>query len=133
MADGTDLKTNGSSKGTYTPDGFAAGSTLRPKGSPGDAKELIETNDKDRNVLMKYDLENPGEATKAGMAIYWCRDHIGENSDEEDLVKDILALRCSVKAKRIQVLLQGITGILLGHQQNPQNLERFKKESGNGN
>ena len=53
MADGTDLKTNGSSKGTYTPDGFAAGSTLRPKGSPGDAKELIETNDKDRNVLMK--------------------------------------------------------------------------------
>jgi len=28
-------------------------------------------------------------------------------------------------------LLQGITGILLGHQQNPQNMERFKKESGN--
>jgi len=133
MADGTDLKTNGSSKGTYTPDGFAAGSTLRPKGSPGDAKELIETKRQRPQRINEIRPRESGEATKAGMQFTGAATTSGKNSDEEDLVLDILALRCSVKAKRIQVLLQGIR-VSYGTSAKSENLERFKKGvAGNGN
>ena len=126
-----DVKSNG--KGSYDPKGFAAGSTLRPKGSSGDAKELISTNDKKRDVLMKCHVLNPDHAKKAALALYWCRDHIDhDGSDEEELVWDTLALYCAVGGKRAQMLLEGITGILLGHKNDgASSLDKFKKEAGN--
>ena len=131
MTTTSDGKSNG--HGTYDPKGFAAGSTLRPKGSSGDAKELITTNDKKRDVLMKCHVLNPDHAKKAAMALYWCRDHIDKDgSDEEELVWDTLALYCAIGGKRAQMLLEGITGILLGHKNDgASNLDRFKKEAGN--
>jgi hypothetical protein len=131
MTTTSDVKSNG--HGTYDPKGFAAGSTLRPKGSSGDAKELITTNDKKRDVLMKCHVLNPDHAKKAAMALYWCRDHIDKDgSDEEELVWDTLALYCAIGGKRAQMLLEGITGILLGHKNDgASNLDRFKKEAGN--
>jgi hypothetical protein len=131
MNESTDVKSNG--KGTYNPQGFAAGSTLRPKGSSGDAKELITTNDKKRDVLMKCHVLNPDHAKKAAMALYWCRDHIDpDGSDEEELVWDTLALFCAIGGKRAQMLLEGITGILLGHKNDgSSSLDKFKKEAGN--
>jgi hypothetical protein len=131
MTTTADVKSNGHD--TYDPKGFAAGSTLRPKGSSGDAKELITTNDKKRDVLMKCHVLNPDHAKKAAMALYWCRDHIDKDgSDEEELVWDTLALYCAIGGKRAQMLLEGITGILLGHKNDgASNLDRFKKEAGN--
>ena len=82
---------------------------------------------------MKCHVLNPDHAKKAAMALYWCRDHIDKDgSDEEELVWDTLALYCAIGGKRAQMLLEGITGILLGQKNDgASNLDRFKKEAGN--
>jgi hypothetical protein len=125
MTQDTQIGNNGH-KGTFTPDGFNPGTTLRPGQSGSDNKYIMTVGKDLRELIMKGDFADTDVLIKFMKAIYQARKFKLEKI--EGLLWDIVAGMTAIKGKRTDRFVTAQTGVWLAEAKKFMDQQTGRKE-----